>query len=85
MKAALAGMVDATKPSLRPYALDRAGGQIEPHGFRILHHAKGVVIFSPLDLTTGILGANTWGIFGYAPEYAQDFVRNVLLWSASER
>jgi len=85
MKATRPGMIDATRPLLRPYALAKAGGEMERYGFRIVHHGKGVVVFSPLDLTTGMLGANTWGIFGYAPGYAQDFVRNIVLWSAAER
>jgi len=48
------------------------------YALRLIHHGKGVVIFSPLDLTTGLLGANTYGILGYQPAFAQDFVRNVV-------
>ena len=42
---------------------------------------RGCVTYSPLDLTTGILGANTYNILGYTPAYAQSFVKNVILWT----
>jgi hypothetical protein len=41
---------------------------------------KGRVIYSSLDLTSGLLGTNTWSILGYKPAYAQSFVKNVMLW-----
>ena len=37
------------------------------------------VIFSHDDITSGLLGSNTWGIAGYAPATAQSLVRNILL------
>ena len=39
------------------------------------------MIFSPLDLTSGLLGTNTWGIIGYAPDYAQSLLQNIILWT----
>jgi hypothetical protein len=49
---------------------------------QILSSGKGHVIYSTLDLTSGLLGTNTWGIRGYQPAYAQSFIRNVVLWAA---
>ena len=37
---------------------------------------KGRVIFTPLDVTSGLIGTNTWGILGYTPEYAEAMVTN---------
>ena len=39
------------------------------------------MIVSDLDLTSGLLGTGTWGIAGYQPQYAQDFVKNLVLWT----
>ena len=36
-----------------------------------------------LDLTEGLLAANTWGILGFEPTYAQQLAKNLVLWSAS--
>jgi hypothetical protein len=36
-----------------------------------------------MDLTNGLLGANTWGIVGYDPAYASALMKNILLWSAT--
>jgi hypothetical protein len=45
---------------------------------------RWVVIFSGDDITSGLLGTNTWGIAGYAPESAQDLARNLLLYVAEK-
>ena len=42
---------------------------------------NGRVIFSPLDLTTGMLGASTFLNLGYQPESARAIVRNTILWA----
>jgi hypothetical protein len=44
---------------------------------------QGVVIISDLDLTTGLLGSGTYGIYGYTPAYCQSFMKNVILWALS--
>jgi hypothetical protein len=41
----------------------------------------GYIVFSPLDLTTGLLATNTWGILGYAPPSCETFLRNLFLWT----
>ncbi len=41
----------------------------------------GIVLFSPLDVTTGLLGTNTWGVDGYRPDTAYALVRNALLYA----
>jgi hypothetical protein len=48
--------------------------------FSALFAGRGRVIFTPLDLTSGLLGTRTWGVAGFETEYAQSFVKNLLFW-----
>jgi hypothetical protein len=81
VKASGQGMVALGKPALRPYAALKVGQEIGKYAVQVIRYGKGVVIYSPLDLTSGMLGANTYGIAGYAPGYAQELVRNIVLWA----
>jgi len=47
----------------------------------ILRSGKGAVILSSLDITSGLLGTNTWGISGFTPEYSQGLAQNFVLWA----
>ena len=40
---------------------------------------EGRIVYTPLDVTCGLLGTNTWGILGYLPEYAETLAQNVVL------
>jgi hypothetical protein len=62
---------------LRPYTAQI----VKPASTRLLEakSGKGRVILSDLDVTTGLLGTNTWGITGYSPAYAQAILKNVLI------
>ncbi len=73
---ALPAMDDLTTPQLRPYAKTAPS-------FHVLPLGKGKVLSTPLDLTTGLLGTNTWCISGYKPDYAQKFLKNLALWAAN--
>lgn len=74
---------DVSKPRLRPYAVEKIGNT----GMRIrsFDFGKGRVIYSTIDLTTGLLGTNTWGILGFTPEWSQAFCKNVVLWAVKNR
>lgn len=75
------GMTDLSRPALRPYAIEvlgRANGLGLPEEIAA---GKGHVIFTSLDITSGLLGTSTWGILGYDPNYAQSLVKNVILWT----
>ncbi|HEX2971065.1 MAG TPA: hypothetical protein VHP11_01960 [Tepidisphaeraceae bacterium] len=48
---------------------------------RTLSFGKGRVVFSQLDITTGLLGTNTWGVVGYQSGYAQSLLKNLILWT----
>jgi hypothetical protein len=74
------GMADLSKPLFRQFVLDKTGPRFAG-GLEILSAKKGHVIFSPLDLSSGLLGTNTWGIWGYAPNYSQSFMQNLIFWT----
>jgi hypothetical protein len=78
LKGGSGGMVDLSKPQLRGYAESKVGKTLR---LEILSAGKGFVVFSPLDVTTGLLGTNTWGVVGYEPGYAQNLVKNLVLWA----
>jgi hypothetical protein len=73
------GMQDLSKPKFRRSAIETLG----PHAGNLmeLRYGRGHVVFTSLDLTSGLLGTNTWGIIGYAPDYAQSLVQNIILWT----
>jgi hypothetical protein len=74
-------MADLDRPRLRPYAIAKLGEDHPPAAgaIQVIRDGKGLVVYSPLDLTTGLLGANTWGVLGYEPASARAFVRNLVL------
>jgi hypothetical protein len=79
LHATFKGMEDVWPPRLRPYAAQKLGKEIP--AIRTASVGKGRVIYLPLDATTGLLGANTWPIFGYEPHEAAALMKNIVLWS----
>jgi hypothetical protein len=79
LRAGPPGMEDLTHPHLRPYTVEKlgnTGGNID-----IFTAGKGHVLYTSLDLTSGLLNTGTWGILGYESSYAQNLIKNVLLWT----
>ena len=72
-------MEDVWPPRLRAYAALKLGKTIPP--IRMAAIGKGRVIYLPLDVTSGLLGSNTWPIFGYESAEAQALMKNIVLWS----
>ena len=62
---------------LRPFARDL---QNKVPALQIISDGAGCVIISPIDLSTGLLNANTWGINGYSPETCEKMMANVVEW-----
>jgi hypothetical protein len=48
---------------------------------RALSYGKGHVLYTPLDITSGLLGTKTLGILGYEPDYAQALAKNIIFWT----
>jgi hypothetical protein len=74
------GMQDVSTPQLRPYVKVKSPGMVGR--LETLTAGKGRVIVSPLDVTTGMLGGNSWGVHGFDPAYSSALMKNVLLWAA---
>ena len=73
------GMADLGTAKVRLYVTEKVG----PHygGFQILSAGKGHVILSTMDITSGLLGTDTWGIWGFTADYAQSFIQNAIFWT----
>ncbi|QOV89423.1 DUF4159 domain-containing protein [Humisphaera borealis] len=71
------------KMHLRNWTSEKGPG---PRGsaIHVIRAGKGTVILSYIDLTTGLLGIQTWGINGYDPTSCEQLVRNVILRSLDE-
>jgi hypothetical protein len=50
-------------------------------GIWVLRSGKGAVVLSSLDITSGLLGTNTWGIAGFTSEYSLALAKNFVLWA----
>jgi hypothetical protein len=42
---------------------------------------QGRIIILPLDLSSGLLGTDAWGIAGYQSDYALQLMKNIVLWA----
>jgi len=69
--------------SYRPYYLIAQGRQTMPKLQAMNFGSRHAVIFSEEDVTSGLLGTNTWGILGYSPETSETLARNILLYAAN--
>jgi hypothetical protein len=88
LNAVAPGMADLSRPALRLFCLEpqnkaraAATAQSGLTGFEFLRAGKGHVLFTTCDLTSGLFGTNTWGVFGYTPAYAEGFVQNTIFWA----
>ncbi|HSV12784.1 MAG TPA: DUF4159 domain-containing protein, partial [Tepidisphaeraceae bacterium] len=66
----------AGAPAIRQYTVAKLGSADAPP-VKQISFGKGRVIYSPLDLTTGLLGTNSWGIFGYTPTYSVALLKSI--------
>jgi hypothetical protein len=73
------GMEDLSNPRLRLFAIDTFGARgVFP---QLIQHGHGHVLLTSLDITSGLLATQTWGILGYDPDYAQSLLKNAILWT----
>jgi hypothetical protein len=54
----------------------------EPALEGVMKEGKLKIVFSQWDVTSGLLGTNTWGIVGYAPGTAEALARNIVCYAA---
>ena len=79
LRQTLEGMEDATTLRLRPSTFLKVAPK--DRSLKILSHGKGMIVYSQLDLTTGLAGSNTMAGLGYDAMYAEDLVKDVVLWA----
>jgi hypothetical protein len=73
------GMDNLSRVRLRPFAQEWVVRRSS--GLRLLQSGGGHVVFSSMDIVSGLLGTQTWSIFGYDPDYAQALVKNLIFWT----
>ena len=79
------GGVRAVHAHYRKFFIAKYGAHHYPQIYGIKYHGHWAVVFSPHDMTSGLLGTNTWGISGYTPAYAIQFARNLICYAAITR
>jgi hypothetical protein len=76
---ALPGMLKLAPLQTRSFTGEALGENVPQ--LQTMRVGAGMVIFSDLDVTSGLLGTATWGIIGYQPQTSNGLMRNAVLWS----
>ena len=82
---AMAGGTAATHVMYRKFYTAREGIKNTPEMLGLKVHGRWVILFSQDDITSGLLGTNTWGILGYAPASAQALARNIICYAIAHK
>ncbi len=72
------GGMDSKRAEYRRFYTDVNGLKHVPKFLGIKHAGRWVLVFSPEDVTSGLLGIKTWGISGYTPKSAVGLATNVV-------
>lgn len=72
------GGTPATRVAYRRFYLDANGTKHTAEFLGIKRAGRWVLVFSPDDVTSGLLGTDTWGISGYTPKSAVALATNVI-------
>jgi hypothetical protein len=57
------------------------GDITQSRGLQTITAGKGAVVFTDLDVSTGLLGTTTSGVNGYEPAVAEKLVHNLIVWA----
>ena len=79
------GGINAGKVTYRTYGTNVGHPRTSPQLFGIRRDHRWLVIFSSKDITSGLLGTNTWAIRGYAPDSAQSLACNILMYAVAQQ
>jgi hypothetical protein len=79
LREAAPGMLKLTPLQTRSFTGEALGENVPQ--LLTMRVGAGMVVFSELDITSGLLGTATWGIIGYQPQTSQGLMRNAVLWS----
>ncbi len=80
LKGQFNGMSDWVNPAVTPFASDMGRRKVHLYGAKV---GKGWVIYSPLDLTTGLLGTTPWNVAGVRYDNARSLAANLLIWQSA--
>jgi clan AA aspartic protease (TIGR02281 family) len=75
------GMEDLSRRMPRFRKMVAARGVAHGTGLLILAAGKGHVIFTPLDIASGLLGSPAGGAIGFDPDYSAAFMKNLIFWT----
>jgi Domain of unknown function (DUF4159) len=73
------GMIDVSHPVVRQFV--RSYTDISDLRPMMATVGQGHIVILPLDMTSGLLGTDAWGIVGYQPDYAMELMKNIVLWA----
>ena len=73
------GMIDVSHPEVRQFV--RSYTEITDTRPMMATVGAGHIIILPLDMTSGLLGTDAWGIAGYQSDYALELMKNIVLWA----
>ncbi len=79
------GGTNASRVAYRRYFTDKKGVKHTPEMLGIKRGGRWVIVFSPDDVTSGLLGTNTWGISGYRSKSAIALAGNVVEYASKQR
>ncbi len=73
--------IKADKINYRTFAAHPDGNEQTPRLEGVTLNGRCAIIFSADDITSGLLGTDTWGIAGYTPRSAQALTRNIIMYA----
>ncbi len=81
----VAGGINASHVVYRKFYIDSHRKRTTPDLQGVKVNGRWVIVFSPWDITSGLLGTKTWGINGYVPASAQALARNIICYAIAHR
>ncbi len=83
IRGSMPGGVNVSQVKYRKFYVDSHRRRTTPDLQGVKIHGRWVIVFSPWDITSGLLGTKTWGIDGYSPDSAQALARNIICYAAA--
>ena len=83
IRGSVPGGVNVSRVKYRKFYVDSHRHRTTPDLQGVKLHGRWVIVFSPWDITSGLLGTKTWGINGYSPESAQALARNIICYATA--
>ncbi len=78
------GGYDCTDVAYREYYTQRLGDTDRPSLMAVEVDGEPRILISAEDLTTGLLGARVWGVFGYSVDSSRKLMTNIALHAAKK-